>query len=87
MDSCPSECGRVGLEGAGVLTNPADASGEGPLVALRVATPTPTAVVLHGLSPDELWEYAPQLARTDGYSLAVTEQPLKEMLAALRDLP
>ena len=62
-------------------------SGEGPLVALRVATPTPTAVVLHGLSPDELWEYAPQLARTDGYSLAVTERPLEEMLAALRDLP
>ena len=62
-------------------------SGEGPLVALRVATPTPTAVVLHGLSADELWEHAPQLARTDGYSLAITERPLEEMLAALRELP
>jgi putative transcriptional regulator len=61
--------------------------GEGPLVALRVVKPTPTAVVLHGLSEAELWEHAPKLASADGYSLAVTEQPLDEMLAALRGLP
>jgi len=61
--------------------------GEGPLVALRVVKPTPTAVVLHGLSEAELWEHAPELAGADGYSLAVTEQPLDEMLAALRELP
>ncbi|MFC7233900.1 helix-turn-helix domain-containing protein [Halosegnis marinus] len=61
--------------------------GEGPLVALRVVTPTPTAVVLHGLSEEELWEHAPRLANADGYSLAVTEEPLDSMLAALRDLP
>jgi len=61
--------------------------GEGPLVALRVVKPTPTAVVLHGLSEAALWEHAPELASADGYSLAVTEQPLEEMLAALRELP
>ncbi|MFB6118643.1 helix-turn-helix domain-containing protein [Halosegnis sp.] len=61
--------------------------GEGPLVALRVATPTPTAVLLHGLSEAELWEHAPRLARADGYSLSVTEQPLEETLAGLRALP
>lgn len=61
--------------------------GEGPLVALRVVKPTPTAVVLHGLSETELWEHGPNLASADGYSLAVTEQPLDEVLAALRELP
>jgi putative transcriptional regulator len=61
--------------------------GEGPLVALRVVTPTPTAVLLHGLSADELWEHAPALANADGYSLATTETPLEELLASLRELP
>jgi putative transcriptional regulator len=60
--------------------------GESPLVALRVVSPTPTAVVLHGLSTDALWEHAPALARADGYSLAVTDQPLGESLEGLRGL-
>ncbi|AHG04385.1 transcriptional regulator [Halobacterium sp. DL1] len=59
--------------------------GESPLVALRVANPTPSAVLLHGLSPDDLWEHAPELAQRDGFSLAVTEMDLEEMLAALRE--
>jgi len=62
-------------------------SGEGPLVAQRVVTPTPTAVVLHGVSEAELWEHAPELARTDGYSLAVTDRPLGDVLETLRGLP
>jgi len=62
-------------------------SGEGPLVAQRVVTPTPTAVVLHGVSEAELWEHAPELARADGYSLAVTDQPLDSVLETLRGLP
>ncbi|KAB7513293.1 helix-turn-helix domain-containing protein [Halosegnis rubeus] len=61
--------------------------GEGPLVAQRVVTPTPTAVVLHGLSEEELWEHAPALAKTDGYSLAVTDEPLDDVLDTLRGLP
>ena len=61
--------------------------GEGPLVAQRVVTPTPTAVVLHGVSETELWEHAPELARTDGYSLAVTDRPLGDVLETLRGLP
>ncbi len=61
--------------------------GESPLVALRVVTPTPNAVVLHGLSADDLWEHAPDLARIEGFSLAVSETPLDEMLDGLRDLP
>lgn len=60
--------------------------GESPLVALRVVNPTPNAVLLHGLSEDDLWEHAPELAQRDGYSLAVTEMDLDEMLAALRKL-
>jgi len=59
--------------------------GESPLVAMRVVDPTPSAVLLHGLSPDELWEHAPALAKRDGFSLAVTEMPVEEMLAALRE--
>lgn len=60
--------------------------GESPLVAMRVASPKPAAVVLHGLSPDDLWELAPELARMDGVSLAVSEQPLEELLGAIRSV-
>ncbi|WP_254544489.1 helix-turn-helix domain-containing protein [Halomarina pelagica] len=58
--------------------------GESPLVALRVVTPTPSAVVLHGMDRDALWEHAPALARVDGFSLAVTDADLDAMLDALR---
>jgi len=61
--------------------------GESPLVALRVVTPTPNAVVLHGLEEDALWDHAVDLARIDGFSLAVADSDLDEMLAGLRDLP
>ncbi|MHB9286731.1 helix-turn-helix domain-containing protein [Halobacteriales archaeon Cl-PHB] len=61
--------------------------GESPLVALRVLNPTPNAVVLHGLDSDEIWEHASDLARIDGFSLAVTPVALDEMLDGLRDLP
>jgi len=61
-------------------------TGEGPLVAMRVVTPTPNAVVLHGLSADELWEYAPAMAKLDGFSLGVVETPIEEMLEALQEL-
>jgi putative transcriptional regulator len=60
--------------------------GESPLVALRVVTPTPTAVILHGLSDDDLWEHASDLAHVDGYSLATTELELDETLERLRDV-
>ena len=61
--------------------------GESPLVALRVVNPTPNAVVLHGLSPDDVWEHATDLARIDGFSLAVTDADLDAMLDGLRQLP
>lgn len=61
--------------------------GESPLVAMRVVTPTPNAVVLHGLSKDDLWEHAPALATIDGFALAVTDRDLDEMLEDLRKLP
>jgi putative transcriptional regulator len=61
--------------------------GESPLVALRVVNPTPNAVLLHGLEADALWEHATDLARIDGYSLAVTDMDLDAMLDGLRDLP
>jgi putative transcriptional regulator len=60
--------------------------GESPLVAMRVVTPTPNAVVLHGLGREDLWEHAPTLAERDGYSLGVVETPLEAMLDALREL-
>ncbi|MFT4922467.1 MAG: putative transcriptional regulator [Haloarculaceae archaeon] len=61
--------------------------GESPIVALRVVTPSPNAVVLHGLTEEDVWEYAPDLARIDGFSLAVTDIELDAMLDGLRDLP
>lgn len=57
--------------------------GESPLVALRVVNPTPNAVILHGIEEDDLWDHAADLARIDGYSLAVTNTPLDEMLEYL----
>ena len=60
--------------------------GESPLVALRVVTPTPSAVVLHGLE-DDLWEHAPALARADGVSLATTSMPIESILDRLREFP
>ncbi|WP_178917949.1 helix-turn-helix domain-containing protein [Natronomonas gomsonensis] len=61
--------------------------GESPLVALRVVTPTPSAVVLHGLNEENLWEHAPALAQADGVSLATTTKPLEELLDSLREFP
>ena len=61
--------------------------GESPLVAMRVVTQTPNAVVLHGLDPDDLWEHAPKMARLDGFSLAVTDDPLDDVLESLREFP
>lgn len=60
--------------------------GESVVVALRVVTPTPTTVVLHGLTADDLWEHAPKLAQMDGYSLATTELSLDETLERLRNV-
>ena len=57
--------------------------GESPLVALRVVNPTPNAVVLHGIDDSQLWDHASDLARIDGYSLAVTTTPLEIMLETL----
>ncbi|MFB6232747.1 MAG: helix-turn-helix domain-containing protein [Haloarculaceae archaeon] len=61
--------------------------GESPLVALRVVTPTPNAVVLHGLGEEEVWPHAPDLARIEGFSLAVSGAPLDAVLDGLRELP
>ncbi|WP_224268539.1 helix-turn-helix domain-containing protein [Haloprofundus salinisoli] len=61
--------------------------GESPLVAMRVVNPTPNAVVLHGVEEADLWEHAPALARIDGFSLAVSNRDLDEMLDDLRELP
>lgn len=61
--------------------------GESPLVAMRVVNPTPNAVVLHGLSEEDLWEHAPDLARTDGFSLAVCDTDLETTLERLQELP
>ncbi|APW98235.1 transcriptional regulator [Halobiforma lacisalsi AJ5] len=57
--------------------------GESPLVALRVVNPTPNAVVLHGIDEDDLWDHAADLARIDGYALAVTDAPLEDVLDRL----
>lgn len=61
--------------------------GESPLVAMRVVTPTPNAVILHGLTEDDLWEHAPSLASIDGFSLAISNRDLDAMLEDLRALP
>jgi len=61
--------------------------GESPLVAQRVVSPTPNAVVLHGLDSDAVWEQAEDLARIDDVSLAVTDVSLDELVDGLRSLP
>jgi putative transcriptional regulator len=61
--------------------------GESPLVAMRVVNPTPNAVILHGISEPEVWQHAADLARIDGFSLAVTDMPLSTMLEQLDTLP
>ena len=61
--------------------------GESPLVAMRVVNPTPNAVVLHGITEDDLWEHAATLATIDGFSLAVSTRSLEEMLDDMRTLP
>ncbi|WP_115865375.1 helix-turn-helix domain-containing protein [Halorussus litoreus] len=61
--------------------------GESPLVAMRVVNPTPNAVVLHGLDEANLWEHAPKMAQLDGFSLAITDDPLDDVLESLGDLP
>jgi len=60
--------------------------GESPLVAMRVVNPTPNAVVLHGIDEDSLWDYAPALARIDGFSLAITEMPEERFLETVTAL-
>ncbi len=61
--------------------------GESPLVAMRVVNPTPNAVILHGLSEEELWDHAPDLARIDGFSLAVCDTDFERVLERLRAFP
>ena len=60
--------------------------GESPLVALRVVTPTPNAVVLHGLEEEDLWDHAAELARVDDFSLATSTRDIDDCLDTLRDL-
>jgi putative transcriptional regulator len=61
--------------------------GEGVIVALRVVKPTPHAVVLHGIAEPDVWEYAADLARIEGFSLAVSDLGFDAMLDGLRALP
>jgi len=61
--------------------------GESPLVAQRVVSPTPNAVVLHGIDEGDLWEHAPDLARVDGFALATCTTPLETVLDGLGSLP
>lgn len=61
--------------------------GESPLVAMRVVNPTPNAVVLHGLGEADLWEHAAELARIDGFSLAVCGTEIDAVLERLGELP
>lgn len=60
--------------------------GESPLVALRVVNPTPNAVVLHGIGPEDLWEHAPSLARMEGYALGLSQSPIDAVIERLQEL-
>jgi len=60
--------------------------GESPLVALRVVSPTPNAVVLHGIEAEDLWHHAADLARVDRFSLATSTRDLDDCLADLQAL-
>ena len=58
--------------------------GESPLVAMRVVSPTPSAVILHGISSESLWEHAPSLASISGFSLGIVDTPLDTLLSNLK---
>ena len=58
--------------------------GESPLVAMRVVSPTPSAVILHGISSESLWEHAPSLASISGFSLGIVNTPLNQLLTDLK---
>jgi putative transcriptional regulator len=58
--------------------------GESPLVAMRVVSPTPSAVILHGISSESLWEHAPALASISGFSLGIVNTPLNQLLTDLK---
>ncbi len=61
--------------------------GESPLVAQRIMNPTPNAIVLHGITEEAVWEHAADLARIDGFALAVTDIDRETLLDRHHELP
>ncbi|MDY6774677.1 MAG: helix-turn-helix domain-containing protein [Halobacteria archaeon] len=57
--------------------------GESPLVAIRVTSLKPRAVVLHGIDEDEMSDLAPRLARIEGIDLSVTQMDLSKMISRI----
>lgn len=60
-------------------------TGKGPMVALRVTSFKPGAVVLHGISADEVEPIARKIARIEQVPLLTTTMPLEDMLVALKN--
>ncbi|MDZ7689221.1 MAG: helix-turn-helix domain-containing protein [Halobacteriales archaeon] len=60
--------------------------GESPLVAVRVTSLKPSAVVLHGISRGEISRISEEIARLEGVALSYTTMDMDEMLENLGDI-
>ncbi len=60
--------------------------GESPLVAVRVTSLKPSAVVLHGISRGDISRISEEIARLEGVSLSYTTKDMDEILESLGDV-
>ena len=60
--------------------------GESPLVAVRVTSLKPSAVVLHGIDRGEISRISEEIARLEGVALSYTTKDIDGMLESLEDM-
>lgn len=60
--------------------------GESPLVAVRVTSLKPSAVVLHGISRGEISRISEEIARLEDVALSYTTKDMDEMLESLGEM-
>jgi putative transcriptional regulator len=60
--------------------------GESPLVAVRVTSLKPSAVVLHGIDRGEISRISEEIARLEGVALSYTTKDTDEMLDSLEEV-
>ena len=61
-------------------------TGRSPMVALRVTTLKPAAVVLHGLEPDKIDPVAKKIAAIESFPLMTSTMDISQMINALKGM-